>query len=356
MFMRIPTIRSKMAVGAALAALVAGMLAAPAAAETERKRWLPNHDPAARSGNVEQRGRQVNRRNDGYDRGKPSAWLTQPGERGRKRGQRADSYPQYRSGQGNRDRRHDGRGNPPRQYTDRVHRHGDGRQHKHKGDKNYYNYSYYSYGGDHGQNRHRHDHGYKQQHNHYSYYYTQPYPRVIYYPVPYHTHGYGAAHDHDGQGSQTPVCGSGYSDGGRYVMGGSHEPGGTVLGGIVGAVIGSQFGGGKGRLAAVGAGTLIGALIGRDIGRTMDDADRAYAAGSFGQAMEYAPTCSTITWSNQRSGSNGTVTPTHTYEPEPGRYCREFQQQVVIGGQVRDAYGTACRQPDGSWEIVTEQP
>ena len=73
-------------------------------------------------------------------------------------------------------------------------------------------------------------------------------------------------------------------------------------------------------------------------------------------AMETAPTCTTITWNNQQTGSHGSITPVQTYEPEPGRYCREFQQQVVIGGQLQDAYGTACRQPDGSWEIVAEQP
>ena len=64
----------------------------------------------------------------------------------------------------------------------------------------------------------------------------------------------------------------------------------------------------------------------------------------------------TITWNNQQTGNYGSVTPVQTYEPEPGRYCREFQQQVVIGGKQQDAYGTACRQPDGSWEIVAEQP
>lgn len=179
---------------------------------------------------------------------------------------------------------------------------------------------------------------------------------MIYYPIPYHTHGLGEPRGHYGPDSQSAVCNDGYSDAGRYVMGGSRETGGTILGGIVGAAVGSQIGGGNGRLAAVGVGTLIGAMIGRDVGRSMDAVDRAYAAGSFGHAMEYAPTCSTITWDNPRSGSSGTVTPTHTYEPEPGRYCREFQQQVVIGGKIQDAYGTACRQPDGSWEIVTEQP
>ena len=34
-----------------------------------------------------------------------------------------------------------------------------------------------------------------------------------------------------------------------------------------------------------------------------------------------------------------------------GEYCRECQQTVVIGGREEDAYGVACRQPDGSWEI-----
>lgn len=350
MLTRTSTFRSNLAVGAISVALVAGILAAPAAAETKHKRWLPNHEQAARPGNVEQGGRQVNHRYDGHDRGQPPVWNSRPGENGRKHNKRARYNPRYPQYHGDRDRRNDGHDNllPPR-HADRDRRQDDGRRHKRKGD----HYDYGNRGGhDHDRRRYRRDYG---QHSYsYSFYYTQPYSRVTYYPVPYHTHGYGETHDYYEQGSQSAVCGEGYSDGGRYVMGGSHEPGGTILGGIVGAAIGSQIGGGKGRLAAVGVGTLIGALVGRDVGRSMDYADQAYATGSFGHAMEYAPTCSRITWNNPRSGSNGTVTPTQTYEPEPGRYCREFQQEVMIGGQVEDAYGTACRQPDGSWEIVTE--
>lgn len=33
-------------------------------------------------------------------------------------------------------------------------------------------------------------------------------------------------------------------------------------------------------------------------------------------------------------------------------YCREFSQQIVVGGKVRQGYGTACLQPNGSWQIV----
>lgn len=38
--------------------------------------------------------------------------------------------------------------------------------------------------------------------------------------------------------------------------------------------------------------------------------------------------------------------------PYHDSYCREFTRPVNVGGQLEDAYGTACLQPDGSWRIV----
>jgi surface antigen len=35
-----------------------------------------------------------------------------------------------------------------------------------------------------------------------------------------------------------------------------------------------------------------------------------------------------------------------------GRYCREYQSQAVIAGQWQQIYGTACRNPDGSWALT----
>lgn len=40
------------------------------------------------------------------------------------------------------------------------------------------------------------------------------------------------------------------------------------------------------------------------------------------------------------------------YTDQLGRYCREYQTTVVINGQSQPSYGTACRQPDGTWQIV----
>jgi len=45
------------------------------------------------------------------------------------------------------------------------------------------------------------------------------------------------------------------------------------------------------------------------------------------------------------------MTPLKTYQRPSGQYCREYQQTIYVGGQQQQAYGTACRQPDGSWEI-----
>ena len=32
--------------------------------------------------------------------------------------------------------------------------------------------------------------------------------------------------------------------------------------------------------------------------------------------------------------------------------CREFQETIMIDGKPQRAYGTACRQPDGTWKKV----
>ena len=42
--------------------------------------------------------------------------------------------------------------------------------------------------------------------------------------------------------------------------------------------------------------------------------------------------------------------------PEQESYCREVIMDVVIGGVEQQAYGTACREPDGSWKIKNLKP
>ena len=128
---------------------------------------------------------------------------------------------------------------------------------------------------------------------------------------------------------------------------------GTLGGAALGGLLGSQFGSGSGKLAATGVGVFIGALIGSEIGRSMDEVDRMKANQAINTAHT-APVGETITWNNPDSGHSGTVTPIRDGTSSSGSYCREFQRTVTIGGQTEEAYGTACRQPDGSWQIVDQ--
>lgn len=124
---------------------------------------------------------------------------------------------------------------------------------------------------------------------------------------------------------------------------------GTILGGIGGAVIGAQFGGGAGQLVATAVGTMAGAFIGNQIGASLDRADAAYLNQATQQALVSGHSTQ---WQNAQNGHYGGVSIAKSYQSSHGEYCREYQQVVTINGQQQKAYGTACRQPDGSWQIV----
>lgn len=124
----------------------------------------------------------------------------------------------------------------------------------------------------------------------------------------------------------------------------------TVFGAVLGGVVGSQFGSGTGKLVATGAGVFLGGLLGSEIGRAMDESDRMKVAKANRRAR-IAPIDETITWNNPSTGYSGSVTPVREGTSTSGQYCREFQQTVSIGGRTERAYGTACRKPDGSWQV-----
>ena len=129
----------------------------------------------------------------------------------------------------------------------------------------------------------------------------------------------------------------------------TNEQSGQVVGGILGGIAGHQVGGGRGRTVATVAGTIAGAVIGGNVGRSMDDTDRLKARRS----LEYSQTNETTHWSNPDTGNEYSMTPTRTWQSGNGQYCREYTSDVVIGGRRETSYGTACRQPDGSWKVVS---
>jgi surface antigen len=123
---------------------------------------------------------------------------------------------------------------------------------------------------------------------------------------------------------------------------------GTLSGGVIGGLVGSRFGGGSGQLVAIGAGTLLGAYIGGSIGKNMDDTDRL----RMNQALERNNVNQPAYWHNQRTGVEYRVTPVKNVTYHGNRYCREYRTTADIAGKKQQVYGTACRQPDGSWQMI----
>jgi surface antigen len=126
------------------------------------------------------------------------------------------------------------------------------------------------------------------------------------------------------------------------------QQGGAVLGGALGGVMGANVGGGSGRTVAIIAGTILGAYAGSEMGRHMDESDARKANA----ALEYNRDNQMSSWHNPNTGADVSTMPTSTYVSNSGENCREYQTSVTVDGKPQKAYGTACRQPDGSWKVV----
>lgn len=132
---------------------------------------------------------------------------------------------------------------------------------------------------------------------------------------------------------------------------GNKEIFGTLLGGAGGAVVGSQFGSGQGKLVGVAIGTLAGAFLGNQIGISLDRADQIAVQEATQRSLETQPTGVDMPWQGQKA--YGSVKPISTFQGSDGRYCREYQTTITVAVEQQVAYGTACRQPDGSWQVVS---
>lgn len=124
------------------------------------------------------------------------------------------------------------------------------------------------------------------------------------------------------------------------------EQTGMVIGGLLGGVLGSQVGHGDGRTAAIILGSLAGAAVGGSVGNSMAEVDKLRTA----QTLETVRTGVPSSWRNPDSGNQYVVVPTRTFETASGP-CRDYSIDAVIAGKKDKIFGSACRQPDGSWQV-----
>jgi|GEM_PF-836779 len=98
----------------------------------------------------------------------------------------------------------------------------------------------------------------------------------------------------------------------------------------------------------------VGQAFGQTV-ETLDEPEQLAMSDTLQYALENNPTSHVSNWVNPDTGRSGSVVPVETYTNELGQPCREFITTIVIGGREEQGYGTACRQPDGTWQIVTDE-
>ena len=136
---------------------------------------------------------------------------------------------------------------------------------------------------------------------------------------------------------------------------GNKEAVGTVVGALLGGIVGSRFGKGGGKKAATILGAVAGGYAGNRYGESLDCQDKQYHSQTAHEALEFQPAGRPSSWKNPDSGHAGTITPIKTWQRETGQFCRDYTQSIVIDGKVEEATGTACRDDEGAWQIVSSQ-
>lgn len=106
-----------------------------------------------------------------------------------------------------------------------------------------------------------------------------------------------------------------------------------------------------GNSGAAGPGHNVPVIPAAAAAKSLDDDDQVFMTEHFAKAMDNTMIGQTASWTTPSSGTVVRVSPTRTFQREDSTYCREFTQ--AIGDKDPAVRGTACRQSDGSWQIVS---
>jgi surface antigen len=86
-----------------------------------------------------------------------------------------------------------------------------------------------------------------------------------------------------------------------------------------------------------------------DLYGRLADSDVSVAARLMQTTLEQAPDGVTRRWTNDQTGSRGEITPLRTFATEDGVFCREYREELAVGGTTGRFYHTACRDEAARW-------
>lgn len=98
-------------------------------------------------------------------------------------------------------------------------------------------------------------------------------------------------------------------------------------------------------------GSLSATSLGRHIGNYTDKMD-FIDKRNLGQIFETQQSGITRRWHNTETDIVYAVTPTRNHQYTDGSLCREYVIEMYQENDVKEFYGRACRQTDGTWVIV----
>ncbi|MDX2480671.1 MAG: RT0821/Lpp0805 family surface protein [Desulfuromusa sp.] len=88
----------------------------------------------------------------------------------------------------------------------------------------------------------------------------------------------------------------------------------------------------------------------------LTNSDAVSLSGGFHYALSKSPNHQAVDWTNPATGLSGSTLPIKSYRTSYGQVCREYLSTIQLDGATQQAFGTACRQADGSWKIAGQKP
>ncbi len=128
---------------------------------------------------------------------------------------------------------------------------------------------------------------------------------------------------------------------------------GGTIGAIAGGAIGYQFGGGMGQWLFTAAATMVGGEVGIGLGEKLLPSDQTAHEQNAQKSLAQAPDGQIYNWRNNKTGNSGNFRPVRSFYVGSERYCRDYHTTVVLKDNVLSGSGTACRQANGDWKILS---
>jgi surface antigen len=131
----------------------------------------------------------------------------------------------------------------------------------------------------------------------------------------------------------------------------SVDPAGAIAGALIGGLLGNAVGRGNG--GATAAGVIIGGVTGAAMTRNLNCEDRSYAYKTYYDGFNSGRPNSVYQWRNPSNGHYGNFRVVSYANDPDGFRCANYSQEIFVNGRPQTTAGRACRQPDGTWAIVS---